>query len=94
VRICTILLLLYHPDKNAKDFLSEIKGHHFNPSKCHHNTIRYLFRNKNWDHFKTEPGEIVNILPDDNVVHAPRNESEFFPIIKRYMKDDWNKISK
>jgi nucleoside diphosphate kinase len=90
---CT-LLLLYHENKNAKDFLSEIKGHNFNPSLCNHDTIRYIFRNKKWDSIKIVPGEFLdsNIMPDDNVVHAPRNESEFNPIINKYLKHEWNLI--
>ncbi|MFW6383330.1 MAG: hypothetical protein ACOCZQ_01660 [Nanoarchaeota archaeon] len=86
------LILLYHPKKNAKEYLCEIKGDNFKPSQCSHDSIRYLHRNIEWDKFCIEPGTISDFIPDDNVVHSPRNGSEFYPIINKYMKKEWETI--
>ena len=88
----SLLILVKYKNENALEEGYKFKGAHFLPQKCAKNTIRYKFRQKVWDTIKVKKGVLIE-LPDDNVCHAPRTENEFLPIIKKYMKKEWNKIT-
>lgn len=85
-----LLLLVYHPTKNAKALGTSLKGE-FLGVQSPKNTIRYIFRDKRFDAFRIVPGKIV-MLPCDNVIHSPRNNSEFAPIIARFFPEEYKNL--
>jgi len=86
-----ILLLVYHPNKNALEYGTLIKGQSFYPTKCEHNTIRYKYRDKKWDDVPVEPGKIIS-PPNDNVIHCPKRDIELVPILKRFFPEFLNSL--
>ena len=88
-----MLLLTYHPTKDAIALGTEIKGDNFNPAKCRHDTIRYIFRDKSWDAVVMKPGKYIN-APTDNVVHCPDCKAEFDPVVRKFFPDKLKLISK
>ena len=79
-----------NPPKNAKKLATKIKGESigiYSPK----GTIRYIFRDKKCDRYKIYPGKIT-LFPSDNVVHSPRNDSEFDFIFKKFFPKEYRSI--
>ena len=76
-----ILLLVKWVDAiNKADY---IKWDNYWPKKCREDSIRYIFRDKNFDDFDFPVWKIVEV-PTDNIVHCPKDFSEFSKILIKW----------
>lgn len=63
------------------DFL---KWDNYLPKKCRENSIRYIFRDKEFDYFDIPKWEIIE-TPFDNIVHCPKTFDEFYNVFIKWL---------
>lgn len=60
-----------------------IKWNTYWPKKCREDSIRYIFRDKQFDDFDFQTWKIVEV-PCDNLVHCPKNFVEFRKVLEKW----------
>ncbi|MDD5770257.1 MAG: nucleoside-diphosphate kinase [Candidatus Gracilibacteria bacterium] len=76
-------ILLLVKSQNAIQKADKLKGNTYWPINCNTESIRYIFRNKEFDNIEVPAGKIVDV-PCDNIIHAPKHNEEFINVIKRW----------
>lgn len=78
------IILLFVKWENAIEKSDNLKWNTFWPAKCNPETLRYIFRDKNFDDFQIPIWKIVEV-PIDNIVHAPKTEEEFVKVAIKWL---------
>lgn len=75
-----ILIVKWNDAINKADYL---KWNSYWPMKCREDSIRYIFRDKQFDDFDFPIGKIVDV-PCDNIVHCPKDFYEFSKVLVKW----------
>lgn len=78
------IILLFVKWDDAIKKADKLKWNTFWPAKCNEETLRYIFRNKNFDDFQMPEWKIIEV-PTDNIVHAPKTEEEFVKVAVKWL---------